>query len=309
MLSSVVHTQKTSILLELDEIISPNMGEVIKVSLAQSNLLKTMESKYEKGLLPRPIDFINVGSYARSTKLKPLDDVDIFYVIGRCRIWSPNWYSLVEMHTPIFWDLVTELGNYSSIRMLNEIKKEISKTYSTSEIKRNHEVVNVYLSSYEVGFDLVPAIYIEDTGNYLIPEGKNSEFWKVSNPVLDQEFLRQLDVKHNGLATKSIKLLKYWFRRKKICSPRSYHIESIAYYLLLVCDRPLTNIAEALGYLLRNINYNGCLYACPDPTGLSDNITSDLLAVDVTKIMVESSNAYLRLLDSDIGFVKYLRGE
>ena len=169
------------------------------------------KNKAKGNLIPLPKEIFLIGSYARGTKITPLDDVDIFYVMGIAVKRDEHWHTLIECSLKFGEEFLDEDKNISSIKILELIKKEISKTYSQSNIRRNNEVVNVYLTSYEVGFDIVPAFKIKNYDYYLIPAGGNSSKWKRSNPKKDEEILNILNEKHNGLLKNTIRIIKYWF--------------------------------------------------------------------------------------------------
>jgi hypothetical protein len=280
--------------------------EIQNVSSAKNNLIQTIKNKAEKRYLPYPKDFFLTGSYKRGTKIPPLDDVDIFYVIGLAERKDNRWHIIRDCTFDFDEDFKDDDGNISSVKILNLLKKEISKTYSRSEVRRNSEVVNVYLTSYKVGFDIVPAWEIINDNYYLIPVGGGSTKWKRSNPKIDENILNDLNKKHNMLLKNIIKIVKYWFRKKKIKTPRSYHLESIAYYVFGKKEKPTTNYVEGLIYFYKNINYNNYLKKCPDPTKLSGDLSSNLDEDDVNKILTEANKAIEHLKKGEEEFVRYV---
>ncbi|WP_434579274.1 SMODS domain-containing nucleotidyltransferase [Thermoanaerobacterium thermosaccharolyticum] len=285
-----------------------NQNEIQNVSYAKDNLIETIKSKARNKLLPMPKDVFLTGSYKRGTKISPLDDVDIFYVIG----YALKKYKARHIITDCSFKYGVEFedneGKISSIKILNLIKQELSKTYSKSEIRRNGEVVNVYLRSYEVGFDVVPAWEIAGSEYYLIPNGGGSTKWKKSNPKIDEYILNRLNDKHKNLLKNTIRVMKYWFKKKKIKSPRTYHLESIAYYIFSIKD-PISSYKESLIYFFENINYNNYLIRCPDPTNLSGNLSSSLDKEDIKKILNEADNAIKYLKEGEEKFIKYVEPE
>jgi len=283
--------------------------EIQNVSNAKDNLIQTVKSKAQNGYLPYPKDIFLTGSYKRGTKIFPLDDVDIFYVIGLAEKKDNHWHTITNCTFKFGEDFKDEDENISSIKILNLIKKEISKTYSRSEIRRNGEVVNVYLTAYEVGFDIVPAWEIINENYYLIPAGGDSTKWKRSNPKIDENILDELNEKHNKLLKNIIRIVKYWFRKKKIKTPRSYHLESIAYYIFGKKESATSSYVEGLIYFYENINYNDYLKKCPDPTNLSGDLSSNLNDNDISKIIAESEKAISCLRKNEEEFVRYVDPE
>ena len=283
--------------------------EIQNVSNAKNNLIQTIKSKAKNGYLPYPKDIFLTGSYKRETKISPLDDVDIFYVIGLAEKKDNHRHTITDCTFDFGEDFKDEDENVSSVKVLNLLKKEISKTYSRSEVRRNGEVVNVYLTSYEVGFDIVPAWKITNDNYYLIPVGGGSTKWKRSNPKVDENILNTLNEKHSNLLKDIIRIVKYWFRKKKIKTPRSYHLESIAYYVFEKKKSITTSYVEGLIYLYKNINYNNYLEKCPDPTNLSGDLSSNLNEDDISKILTEASKAIEYLRKGEEEFVRYVDPE
>jgi hypothetical protein len=190
--------------------------------------------------------------------------------------------------------------------LLNDIKTAIKETYSTSDVIRNQEVVNVYLSSYGVGFDIVPAFYVTNTGYYLIPDGNGSHWWKNTKPVSGETLFNRVNIKHSGQVRNAIKIVKYWFQKKKIKTPGSYHLECGLCYSFEDTSREYSVLKDALWYCFANINYKNHLSSCPDPSGLGDPLTSGLTSSDINNI-VEKANEAKELLSSSISdFVNYI---
>lgn len=280
--------------------------EIQNVSSAKNNLIQTIKSKAKNGYLPYSKDIFLTGSYKRGTKISPLDDVDIFYVIGLAEKKDNHWHTITNYTFDFGEDFKDEDDNVSSVRVLDLLKKEISKTYTMSKVRRNGEVVNVYLTSYEIGFDIVPAWKITNDNYYLIPAGGGSTKWKRSNPKIDEDILNDLNEKHNMLLKDTIRIVKYWFRKKKIKTPRSYHLESIAYYVFGKKKSATTSYVEELIYFYENINYNDYLKKCPDPTNLSGDLSSNLDEDDINKILAEADKAIEHLRKSEEEFVRYV---
>ena len=298
---------------DLVEYIRLSRDEIQNVKQARDNLVTVIKNKAKRGYLPRPINIFLTGSYKRGTKISPLDDVDIFYVVGEAK--SQDDYRHIITHTTFDFgnDFKDKDNNISSIKVLNLIKKEISKTYRRSEIRRNGEVVNVYLSSYEVGFDIVPAWRINNREYYLIPEGGRSTRWKKSNPKWDEYILSVLNEKHKGLLKDIIRVVKYWFNRKKIKSLRSYHLESIFYHMFGNKKKSIKSHLEGLlyfyGNIINNHKYRNYLEECPDPTGLSEPLSSNLTYEDINRILLEADKAIKYLKLGEDQFVRYVAPE
>lgn len=293
---------------DLLELINFEKEDLEKVQDALDNLIGTINRNAQKGELPHGYNFFKYGSVSRKTKIKPLDDVDLLYVIGdaekqnyedRNLITKCPFNFTIEDHEPY--------TNISSKYLLDKIKGEIKKTYTRSEISRHNEVVNVYLSSYEVGFDITPAFYITNMDYYLIPEGSNSHFWKRTNPFKGEEIFNRINLEQKGQLRNVIKIIKYWFEKKKIKSPYSYHLECVLCYAFDESKYIYDKLINALYFAFCNINYKNYLKSCPDPSKIGENLTTDLDDDDIKKILIEAENAY-SILYNEGGqkFVEYL---
>src|SRR3989344_694856 len=278
--------------------------EIAQVKGAHAHLVEVLNSKASNSTLPTAKDFLLTGSYARDTKITPLDDVDIFYIIGKANSVDSHWHTIIDCDFTFGQEFLDADENVSSLKILNLIKKEIGETYGKSEIRRDGEVVNLFLTSYGVGFDLTPVFEISNDDYYLMPEGKGMHKWKKSNPLIDHAHITHLHEKHNYMLKDIILLAKYWFKRKRIKSPRSYHLESVAYHLFDSIPPGVYTHTGWLSYLLKNINKDNHLISCPDPTGLSEPLSSGLTPEDITNIENEANEAVTHLSQGSDKFIE-----
>ena len=298
-----VYTIKT--LNKIIEDIRLKQSEIQQVANSKDVLLSTITSKSRNNELPVPLETFLTGSYKRGTKITPLDDVDIFYVIGKVLNTSPHHHSLSECSFYFGSDYLDQNGNISSIRVLELIKRELKKTYSSSEIVRNGESVSVFLSTYGVTFDVVPAFFDQRNNYYLIPNGGNSTQWKYSNPKIDEDNLSFIQTRHFNNIKDAIRITKYWFRKKKIKNLRSYHLETIFFHIFSIAD-PTSSLSTVLIIFFHIIQNHQYLYVCPDATKLSDNLISSHSVDDVILISYEAKKAYDSLLKGEEEFHEYL---
>jgi len=290
----------------LIEYIRISIFEISKVSTAKDNLIDVINNKAEDKKIPLAEYFNLIGSYKRGTKITPLDDVDIFYVIGKAKKTSDNWHSITKCSFNFDGNFMDENNNVSSVKVLNLIKQEIYETYSSSQVKRNQEVVNVYLSSYEVGFDIVPVWEIENEEYYLMPVGGGKSRWKRTNPFKDECIINDLNKKHNELLKEIIKIMKYWFKKKRIKSPRSYHLEAIIYYIFTDIN-PIYNYTQGLLVSFSNLlTRKDLLKYCSDPTGQSEALSSGLTNDDINSILFEARIALMKLENGEEEFINYV---
>jgi len=175
---------------------------------------------------------IKFGSFARNTKIRPLDDIDLIVTFSA----QGSTYTCIEQGKKYFLsvlDSVKDLkslcndnGFLNSIKVVNKIVSSLNQIsqYSSAELHRNQEAATLKLSSYEWNFDIVPSFYT-DQGFYLIPDGKGA--WKASNPKIDQDRVSSINQKHSGNILQIIRTLKYWNRRASMSTIPSYLFETL----------------------------------------------------------------------------------
>ena len=106
------------------------------------------------------------GSFARNTKIRPLDDIDIMIVFDAHGCTTDDVTKITRKTYPIYVNnshakLLPDYcdGNVlNSRKMIEAIKRELGAipSYSKADIHRNQEAVTLQLSSYEWNFDIVP---------------------------------------------------------------------------------------------------------------------------------------------------------
>lgn len=241
--------------------------------------LTAFPSKIDSFPLDYPEKHVKFGSFARNTKIRPLDDIDLMY----CLHGSSAYYSIDTTNTHKYYihteNSSEELKNLSSdnnilnsIKVVNKLVKSLSEIpqYSKSEIKRNQEAAVLNLSSYDWCFDIVPCLYAID-GFYLIPDGSGN--WKATDPLKDQENVSSTNSKYEGKALQLIRTLKYW--NTNFLSPKigSYLFE-VLILNFIKSKEELTafidiNVRDFFIYLKDNIFYD--VY---DPKGIQGNINN-----------------------------------
>lgn len=176
------------------------------------------------------------GSFARNTKIRPLDDIDIMICLSANGTTYSENTSNIELNTKnsdkVLKDLCHDNSeNLNSTKVINKFKsylKEISQ-YSKAEIHKNHEALTLKLSSYEWNFDIVPCFFTtEDSYGktyYIIPDGKGD--WKKTDPRIDKENLTNLNQELDGNLLNVIRLIKYWNKKKQIGINSSYLLETM----------------------------------------------------------------------------------
>lgn len=180
---------------------------------------------------------VHFGSFARKTKCRELDDIDLMIGISACG-------ATYNSNDP--WDNITitasttdstqiectrDDGTLNSVQVSNKFKKKLESVheYSRSEIRRNGEAVILNLLSKEWSFDIVPCFHTvtESDGRsyYLIPNGSGN--WKKTAPDKDKEHVTNSNQAQNGRLLELIRLCKKWNKVKNAKTIPSYLLETI----------------------------------------------------------------------------------
>ncbi len=182
---------------------------------------------------PRLYSEMNVkfGSFARKTKIRPLDDIDLLITFSAdgatyITIEEGKQYALIAPESGKLRNFCNQNNTINSKKLINQVVKSLNliDQYKYADIRRNQEAATLELSSYEWNFDIVPAFYTT-SGHYLIPDG-NGE-WKATDPRIDQKRVTDVNQQHGGKILQIIRLLKYWNRRPTMPKIPSYLFENL----------------------------------------------------------------------------------
>jgi hypothetical protein len=207
-------------------------------------------------------DFLS-GSYARGTKLHPLDDIDVMMVLdgaGLIPVGLDSQYYIRgnsdNNHGPIHNHLGFD-NLIDSISVLNTFHQSLKKSHPDSTIRKDKQSVNVQLTSYNLGIDIVPCFHIvpyndDQKDFYYIPKGDNDPGWLKTNPKIDANISTGLHDRHNKKLKSIVKLLKYWNRIKNNDRIRSYHLETITWHVFHNHESSVTQISDGIKYFFDN---------------------------------------------------------
>lgn len=198
-------------------------SEQTKTALASRDfVLANIVRLSKEALLPKVMgDYcLNFGSFARRTKIRPLDDIDLMICYdGRCGVYDTikknELYQIRFVDDrPFFDDLRNEdKKTLNSRKVINQLIEALSgvEKYSKADLHRRGEAATLQLSSYPWNFDIVPCFYTK-AGFYLIPDGYGN--WKNTDPRVDRTRVEEINLFYKGNALPLIRLMKYW---KKQC--------------------------------------------------------------------------------------------
>ncbi|MCY9692222.1 nucleotidyltransferase [Paenibacillus alginolyticus] len=252
---------------------------------------------------------IHFGSFARRTKIRELDDIDLIIGLNaQGSTYLQNIWGTIEMTVPdTAGDLTSLCHDYTkklnSRKVINKFVSELKtiSQYKNSEIKRNQEAATLELKTYSWTFDIVPSFITsaESDGRtfYLIPDGNGH--WKKTDPRIDRDNISRINQKHNGKILNAIRLMKYWNKRAAMPTISSYLLECIilSYYdsKLTVSDYIDIEARSLFGHLSSAI-YNDVY----DPKNIQGNLNK-LTYDEKQKISTKSLNDY-NMADEALSF-------
>ncbi|EKN3347141.1 nucleotidyltransferase [Yersinia ruckeri] len=184
---------------------------------------------------------IGFGSFARHTKIRPLNDIDLMIGLGADQCFYVEHADKITISTkPETVRLTGYLHDNSdyvnSRKVINAFVSSLKNVgqYDKADINRNQEAATLKLKSYDWNFDIVPCFQTQtDTyGNsyYLIPDGNGH--WKKTDPRIDRSKIKELNQRFGGNLLNVIRVVKYWQKRQTMPSMGSYLLETmlLSYY-------------------------------------------------------------------------------
>lgn len=248
---------------------------------------------------------IHYGSFARKTKIRPLDDIDLMICLSAqgASYWEQSDRITITVNPET--NLKALCNDYTNtLNSTKVINKFISKCegvpqYSKADIKRNGVAAVLALKSYPWNFDIVPCFMtvVEWSGRnyYLIPDGRGD--WKKTDPRIDRARVQTLNQTHGGHVLNVVRVIKYWNRRPTMPSVPSYVLETMI--LDHYAGRSDTasqyvdvEIPKVLEYLASYVHYQ-----VNDPKGIQGNI-NNLSWDERNKISARASADRQKALDA-----------
>lgn len=217
------------------------------------------------------------GSFARRTKIRPLDDIDVLVPVNGWGTSAANMTGSTYTYALALTDRSAALARFAdangyvnSTRLLNQVKKSLASVphYRRADIHKTLQAVTLNLVSYDWVFDVVPAVPIGGTGAnptyYLIPDGRAN--WIATDPRIDATNITDLNQSRNGQFLPLIRLLKYWNGRTHKPVLPSYYFENLARNVFL----GISTIANSPSGLQQFFSWapQHLICSCPDPKRL-----------------------------------------
>lgn len=149
-----------------------------------------------------------VGSWGKSTRIRPLRDIDVMFVL------PPAVYLRFNGRP----------GNKQS-QLLQEVKDVLVASHSTTRMRADGQVVTVgFFDSYAV--QVVPA-FRQPGGQYWICNTNNGGSYKTADPIAEASHVKKSNASTKGNTRELIRMMKTW---QANCSVqlKSFWIELLA---------------------------------------------------------------------------------
>ena len=153
------------------------------------------------------------GSVGRNTANKGVSDIDM----------------IMELPTEAYWQYNRYTNNGQSA-FLQAIKNSIMKTYSSTDLKGDGQVVVVKFSDGIV-FEVVPAFLNSDKTTYTHADSNNGGSWKTMNPKAEIKAIKEGDGITNDNLHQLCRMMRSW---KSYCNVpiKSCLLDTLAYRFL-----------------------------------------------------------------------------
>lgn len=198
------------------------------------------------------------GSYARSTAIRPLKDIDVFCVLKRTQELNP--------------------AGHAPSKALRVVKEALDKQYPGKAAEPQNRSVNIEFSGTGIAYDVVPAFVDTSTKVevFLIPDIAASA-WIKSNPRIHMDKSVEANAAAGSELKPLTKAVKHWNRRQPDGQRlRSFHIEVMAWDALQSApENRLSGLLTLFEGLATRV-----LTPTADPAGLGPDLDVDLSAYD-----------------------------
>ena len=180
---------------------------VSKIQSRYHNVLKRINVDYW-GTYSDSVHGLYVGSYGRGTEI---------------------WTSDIDILVQLPWSVYEKFNSYSNngqSALLQDIKKVLQKTYSTSYLKGDGQVVCIDFSD-NISFEIVPG-FLEDDGSYTYPDTNNGGSWKITDPKSEIDAMNERNAESNKNLKRLCRMARAW-KKKCNVSMSGILVDTLAY--------------------------------------------------------------------------------
>jgi tRNA nucleotidyltransferase (CCA-adding enzyme) len=126
----------------------------------------------------KPYCYVKVGSYGKSTAIRPPTDLDMLFLLP------------VREFTRI-----GQLAGNKQSQLLQEVKDTLEVTFPRTDLRADGQVVIAPFQTYNV--EIIPAFLMKD-GTYITAHTANNGSWRASNPVVEYHRRRRFCERGQG---------------------------------------------------------------------------------------------------------------
>jgi hypothetical protein len=250
-------------------------------------------------------DFLG-GSFARHTKTRPLDDIDIYLPLDGANLLYIMQNAVLPytvqtdglLSNPLLTPRWANGQFVSSAKLIEGFSAVLKRRFPQTNVKPGGQAVSIQMThgqssiSDGLGYDIVPCFSLtpqlqNDRPFYLMPDGCGG--WIRTNPRADAVVADILQDNHNHLFRKVVKLLKYWNTEQLGGTLSSYFVE-------LSVARVYVQRAEPVPTL----SYGVALAFWAVQQAVTQGVQSSWVANAPSVFPGCLSNAHLILLKSDV---------
>ncbi|NRT71396.1 nucleotidyltransferase [Clostridium beijerinckii] len=245
------------------------------------------------------------GSFARKTKKRELDDIDIMICLHGQGSTYYEYSDRIEITVPDSATNLKKLCNddtniLNSRKVINKFIANLKNIgqYRKAEIHLNKQAATLNLISYDWNFDIVPCFFTNEDScgktYYIIPDGNGN--WMKTDPRIDRQKVSDINQNHNGNVLNVIRIIKYWNKRPTMPSMQSYLLEN----MILDYYNTTTSCSEFVDIEIPNVlsHISSAVYnPVNDPKGIQGNLNT-LTFDDKIKISSRASLDYSKAIDA-----------
>lgn len=143
---------------------------------------------------------LQVGSYGRRTAIDGVSDLDMIFELPSATYTRFNNYE-----------------NNGQSALLQEVKNVIRKTYSSTDVRGDGQVVVVKFANYVI--EVCPGFKQKNDSAYLYPDANDRGSWKRTNPKPEIDEINSFNQTTNGNLKNLAKIVRAWKNKcgVKIC--------------------------------------------------------------------------------------------
>jgi len=138
-----------------------------------------------------------VGSYGRNTAIAGFSDLDMVFELPSSTYYQYDGYS----------------GNGQSA-LLQAVRASMARTYSTSSIGGNGQVVTVSFTD-GITFEVLP-VFLSKAGSYIHPDSNRGGAWRITNPRPEIQAIRDKNRASNENLINLCRMMRAWRRTWRV---------------------------------------------------------------------------------------------